>query len=27
MVKFFHEEIEKGNMEWPKKMLQLLDSD
>jgi len=24
MIKFFHEEIEKGNKEWPEKMLRLL---
>jgi len=24
MIKFFHEEIKRGNVEWPKKMLRLL---
>jgi len=24
MIKFFHEEIERGNIEWPKRMLKLL---
>ena len=27
MVKFFHEEIERGNSDWPNKMLKLLNTD